>query len=104
MKLNTPIHNGSPDWLLEMNEMEHEEVTPPPVDFVAEVERLCTLELISIMRNVRESSRSMDEVTRERFAKRFEALSLEATAAAAYLRRFRASDEIPEWLRETGQL
>jgi len=106
MKLNTPISSGSQlsdEMQRELIEMEAEgQIVHPPIDTVEEVERLFAGDLILRMRRVREESPRWSEVTREQFARRFEQLSLEAAAAAAYLRRFRASDDIPEWLRSNG--
>jgi hypothetical protein len=87
-----------------------DEVTPAqrpgaiPFDHIAEVERLCAVDLIQTARRVRERAQGWDEMTREKFARRFIALALELDTAAAYLRRHRADTSVPEWLREQGAM
>jgi hypothetical protein len=106
MTIDKPITSGSQlsdELQRELLEMECEgAVVVPPIDHLEEVERLCAADLIRRMRRVREESPRWSEVTREQFARRFEQLSLEAAAAASWLRRFRADDDVPEWLRSNG--
>jgi len=101
MKIDKPISSGSQlsdEMQREMLEMEVEgSVIVPPVDMVEEVEKLCAADLV---RRVRELAPGWDEMYREKFARRIEQHVLEAEAAIAYLRRHRASTDIPEFLRE----
>lgn len=73
---------------------------PPTPEPTEEVERLMAGDLIAKMRRVKEHAPRWSEITREAYAKRFEALSLEAAAAAAWLKRHRSDDEfVPAFLR-----
>jgi hypothetical protein len=88
-----------------LREMETEgQLVAPPFDKVEEVERLCAADLVMMMRSVREKAPHWDELTREKFARRLDRLIVEASAGAAYLRRHRASTDVPEWLRQEGAL
>jgi hypothetical protein len=103
MKLHADMEQEEQANQRQLNEPEAERVPPPiEADKVEEVERLCAADLIMTMRRMREQSRGWSEITREQFARRYEQLALEAAAAAAYLRRHRASDELPDFLRANG--
>ena len=86
-------------------DIEHEgSIVTPPLDPVAEVERLCAADMIVSMRRIRALAPQWDEMSREKFARRLEGLCLEIDAAIAYLRRHRANTDVPEWLRERGAM
>lgn len=90
--------------MLIMEEAEGE-LSPPLDPLRDEVDKLLAVDLIEKMRKVRELTPRWPETTRAQYEKRFEALSLEAAAAAAWLRRHRSDDAfVPEFLRMVGEL
>lgn len=67
-----------------------------------EIERLAAADKFMRMRRVRELAPTWSEITRSAYARTFAQLSVEFQAAADYCKRYRADDEIPEWLRTGG--
>jgi hypothetical protein len=67
-----------------------------------EIERLAAADKFMRMRRVRELAPGWSEMTRIAYARTFAQLSVEFQAAADYCKRYRADDDIPEWLRANG--
>jgi hypothetical protein len=81
----------------EVSPIQREPQLPP--DQLEVVERLAAADMVIRMRRVKHISQSWPETTRVQYEKAFEALSLQFAAAAAYLKRHRVDDEIPEFLK-----
>jgi hypothetical protein len=106
------IKNGqtqtSTEWLREQIAMETEGATSPAqsspltVEQEQEIERLAAADKFMRMRRVRELAPGWSEMTRIAYARTFAQLSVEFQAAADYCKRYRADDDIPEWLRANG--